>query len=78
MIVKAIKTIEWHDHHTKIVISEGSFYEVIIISKPFVDKEIWLFKVKCDDGCIRYIHSYNFITLEEFRETQLNNLLDLK
>jgi hypothetical protein len=56
----------------------GKYYYVTSGSLDYsVDFEVtgtWWVKVLCDDGVTRSIHQSHFITIEEWRDKQLNRL----
>ena len=80
MKVKAIKTIETNGIKTNII-SEGTIYDVIngefrkSLASILNDGET-LVKIKCDDGYERYLRISNFIDLTEWRDNQINQIIN--
>lgn len=68
----------------KLLLKSGKLYDGILfkpfpdsLSKPFPSsEEIEWYKVLCEDKCERTIQKEYFITLHEWRENQINEILN--
>jgi hypothetical protein len=52
----------------------NSNIEFLTFGKYYYVTGTWWVKVLCDDGVTRSIHQSHFITIEEWRDKQLNRL----
>jgi hypothetical protein len=52
----------------------NSNIESLTFGKYYYVTGTWWVKVLCDDGVTRSIHQSHFITIEEWRDKQLNRL----
>ena len=48
--------------------------EFLTFGKYYYVTEGWWVKVLCDDGATRWVHHSHFITIDEWREKQLDKL----
>ena len=69
MIVVSISTID--DEGFRIITKDNQYKIIGFITKYGIDRLI----INADYGPSNYVAKYNFITLEKFRENQLNKIL---
>jgi hypothetical protein len=68
-IVVSISTID--DEGFRIITKDKQYKIIGFITKYGIDRLI----INADFGDVNYVAKYNFITLEKFRENQLNKIL---